>query len=301
MQTIINKNLNEPKKKDFFKSFLSESLLEPFDDYFLNYKNTQIMSPDSLAEIYSVELEKRFNAFDPASELLEAANTEKAVLSNEVLEDKKPESFDFQFDSMKYNNINQNSNNPNNTNTNGVYHNGNSNMNSNNNNNNENTDDEKKFDAFQSEKYFDPTSYDNKNNNQDTYNGNYNNYGGYDKYSYNDNNGMNIADNSNNNPNSNQMDYPMSKENKMPDLSDSNTKDIIEDNSLRDTDILMADDNKGIFDMMTYENMNSNNNNGNMLMNEPNSNQADNFNNGDSHNLGIMSDDITECNYFGSL
>ena len=283
---------------------------ERADDYFLNYKNTNIISPDSLAEIYTMDLEKRFNSFDPASELLEVANSVKTIQSNEVLDDKKPESFDYQFDDMKY------SNNPSNTNTNGVYHNGNSNTttsnnNNNNNNSNENTEDEKKFDAFQSEKYFDAASYENKNSNQDTYNGNYNNYGGYDAYSYNDNNGMNLADNSSsNNPNSNQIDYPMSKENKMPDLSDSNTKDIIEDNSLRDTDILMADDNKGIFDMMTYDNMNSNNktnnnnnnnNNESMLINEPNSNQADNFNNGNSHNMGIMSDDISECNYFSLI
>jgi len=97
----------------------------------------------------------------------------------------------------------------------------------------------------------------------------------------------------NDNPNSNQIDYPMSKENKLQDLNENNNpKSLImtEDNS----DILMSnDDNKAIFEMISYENINSNNN-GSILMNEPNSNNPDQFNNGDAH-IGIIGDDLNNC------
>jgi len=111
--------------------------------------------------------------------------------------------------------------------------------------------------------------------------------------------------NENNNPNSNQLDYPMSKENKLPDLSE-NKDLLIEDAGLRDSDILMSRDNKEIFEI--YDN-----NNANMIITEPNSNNnnnnTENFNNGEvnnsnnnnnnnNHGMGIMNDDLSNCNYF---
>jgi hypothetical protein len=293
--------------KDYFNAFLEKNQFmdsEQDENFKFKLKSTSVKSPNSIADLYSSEVEQRFNQFDSNNELIELIN------DNKFIETKK-ETQDYQFDEQKYSNTTSNAIVTTTTttaavtltNTNSTYLNGNNN----NNNKSDSFDDDKnKFNSYPNEKYFDAASYENKNSNQENFvnNGsnNYSNYG-FESYSYNDNNEMN----ENNNPNSNQLDYPMSKENKLPDLSE-NKDLLIEDASLRDTDILMSRDNKEIFEI--YDN-----NNPNMIITEPNSNNnnnTENFNNGEvnnsnnnnnnnnnnNHGMGIMNDDLSNCNYF---
>lgn len=266
-------------------------------DFKFNLENINIKSPNSIKEMYSIENEKRLNSLDLNTDLSneEVAKTDTND-SDCPNEPKKEQDIDYQFDDVKYN---PNSNQSNQNGTQSLYHNGNTN-NSNNNNTSSVEIKNENFDTqnYQPDKYYETQTYENKNSNQENYNlnnGNYDSYNNcFDNFNYNDNNGMSVIPNDN--PNSNQIDYPMSKENKLQDLNENNNpKSLImtEDNS----DILMSnDDNKAIFEMISYENINSNNN-GSILMNEPNSNNPDQFNNGDAH-IGIIGDDLNNCNYF---